>query len=115
MKNKIDKILDDLAQCTGTGKWDKHYLEVVEEIRGELIKMTTPTYKQARKIIEKNGEYIIDNSLTCELAHTYTVEECDRKDIQIAKDPFDVEETYTPEAQAIFDKHYKHITETLGV
>ena len=117
MKNKIDKILDDLAQCTGTGKWDKHYLEVVEEIRGELIKMTTPTYKQARKIIEKNGEYIINNSLTCELAHQYTVDECIDKDIQIDKYGINEEEdgTYTPEAQAIFDKHYKLITETLGV
>lgn len=34
---KVDQILDDLAQCTGHGKWDKHYLEVVEEVRKELI------------------------------------------------------------------------------
>lgn len=113
--NKIDTILDDLSYCSGTGKWDKHYLDVVEEIRGELYKIATPTYKQARKIIEKSGEYIIDMSMVCELAHSYTVDECLEKDIQIDKEFIDEEVVYTQKAQEIFDRHYKLITETLGV
>lgn len=114
MRKKIDKILDDLAQCTGKGKWDKHYLDVVEDIRKDLIKMTKPTYKQARRIIKKNNEHIIDMSHACELAHIYTVNECIQKQIPV-DDATGFDETYTDEAQEIFDKHYKLITETLGV
>ena len=99
MENKIDEILDDLAQCTGQGKWDKHYLDVVEEIRKDLIDLCK-----------------IDQAYVCELAHNYTVEECNRKDIQINRDYLRGEdETYTTEAQDIFNKHYKLITEILGV
>lgn len=99
MHNKIDKLLDDLSYCGGTGKWDKHYLDVVEEIRGELIDMCK-----------------VDQADVCELAHKYTEEECIQKDIEINRDYLEGEDaTYSTEAQAIFDKHYKLITETLGV
>lgn len=40
-KEKIDRLIDDLSYCSGTGGWDKHYLEVIEEIREELIKLLT--------------------------------------------------------------------------
>jgi len=35
-ENNIDTILDDLSYCGGTGKWDKHYLDTVEECRKDL-------------------------------------------------------------------------------
>ena len=61
-------------------------------------------------------EYKITMAEVCELAHKYTEEECIQKDIQINRDYLEGEdETYTQEAQRIFDKHYKLITETLGV
>jgi biotin carboxylase len=57
-------------------------------------------------------EYKITNADICELAHQYTEQECIDKEIIIERY---LEDTYTPEAQEIFDKHYKLITETLGV
>lgn len=36
---KVDEMLDDLEQCTGNGKWDKHYLQVVDEIRDDFINL----------------------------------------------------------------------------
>ena len=114
MTNKIDKLLDDLSYCGGTGKWDKHYLDVVEEIRGELYKIANkkPTYKQARKIIEDSTEYIIDMSHACELAHQYTENECIENGIRVGAK---TKTGYTKKAQYVFDKHYKLITETLNV
>jgi hypothetical protein len=35
----IDTILDDLSYCGGTGGWDKHYLETVEECRKDLYNL----------------------------------------------------------------------------
>jgi hypothetical protein len=107
--DKIDKILDDLSYCGGTGKWDKHYLDTVEEIRLQLIEMTEPK---------------VDQADVCELAHAYTENECLLRGIEIDRQDIDwldaeqadnIDTTYSPEAQEIFDRHYKLITETLGV
>jgi hypothetical protein len=50
----------------------------------------------------------------CELAHEYTVQECLEKDIQINRDYLQGEdETYTSEAQDVFNRHYDLITNTL--
>lgn len=54
--NKIDTILDELSYCSGTGKWDKHYLEVVEEIRKELEEMTKETRVYVINVDDKGSD-----------------------------------------------------------
>jgi hypothetical protein len=65
----------------------------------------------------------------CELAHNRTVKECRAKRIQLdcglggkltceddCHEHADKEDTrYTAEAQAIFDRHYDHVTEITGI
>lgn len=59
----------------------------------------------------------VDQADICELAHIYTVEECKRRKIELdenrASDDEDIE--YSEQAQEVFDRHYKLITETLSV
>jgi len=59
-------------------------------------------------------EYTITMAEVCELAHQYTIDECRAKKIVIdsVKDDNTV---YTDEAQAIFDRHYDLITNTLNL
>jgi hypothetical protein len=62
-------------------------------------------------------EKYVDQADLCELAHIYTVEECKALNIKVDEIDENGEEDgeYTEEAQKIFDKHYKLITETLSV
>jgi hypothetical protein len=63
-------------------------------------------------------EYKITMADICELAHEYTVKECAEKGITLDKGVFEdgeEDEEYTDEAQAIYDRHYLLITNTLGV
>lgn len=56
----------------------------------------------------------IDKADVCELSHLYTENECVLRGIELER--MNGEELeYSPEAQEIFDKHYKLITETLCV
>ncbi len=57
IENKIDQILDDLAQCTGRGKWDKHYLEVVEEVRKELITLYKKDSEDYDMLVRENDAF----------------------------------------------------------
>jgi len=52
-----------------------------------------------------------DMADVCELAHNRTVIECKDKNIPID----DTSDIYSPEAQAIFDKHYDEIIEKAGL
>ena len=68
-------------------------------------------YKKAVEVIKSHNEYVVNNADICEVAHHYTVNECTDKDIVIDDD----DNNYLPEAQAIFDHHYKIITEILAI
>lgn len=73
-----------------------------------------------------------DMADVCELAHKRTVAECKKKRIKVDmydedggpisdsdvfrnEDGDEVEQTYTPRAQKIFDRHYDQIIEATGL
>lgn len=52
----------------------------------------------------------------CELAHRWTIKECNEKGIRHTIDiNFGMETKYTDKAQKIFDKHYDHIIEVTKI
>jgi len=64
----------------------------------------------------ETGNYMIDMSEVCELAHEYTVEECKRKGIkkiEEVKENGDI--NYTEEVQDIFKEHLDLITNTFSI
>lgn len=87
-----------------------------EKIALEYIKELREQGKWHNWVIETQNEYIVDTADCCELAHEYTEQECLDKDIQIDRNCLKGEdETYTQEAQEIFDRHYDIITDKLGI
>lgn len=74
---------------------------------------------------EKRCEDMAD---VCELAHKRTVRECKEKSLRVDcnssmlcgnndnhRDDSELGDHYTSDAQAIFDRHYEHICEVIGI
>jgi len=83
----------------------------LKNIMGEILR----NLPEMNLTQNNNMEYKITMAEVCELAHKYTEQECKKNNIQLEVIFGEGEIDYTKEAQAIFDKHYKLITETLGV
>ncbi len=62
-------------------------------------------------------EYKITMAEICDLAHQFTLNECNEKGIVVDGVSYQCNDvmSYSSDAQTIFDKYYNLITETLGV
>ena len=62
-----------------------------------------------KPLINKNMEYTITMADLCELAHAYTVKNCEAKGIKWERIDENEDEGYTDEAQDIFNGHLDFI------
>jgi hypothetical protein len=93
----IDTILDDLSYCGGTGKWDKHYLETVEEIRKDLYELV----KEVRVYVIDVPEDTGSDDLTDEEFMTRAEEQGTVYSLKGFQDAFNYEDTVCTEDKYI--------------